>query len=225
MKPLDNPIYEALNTEDSNLNRGDKVVAYFDEAVSPFVAMQNWDEMSQQYALNELPENRSWSVMIAKPIIFLEEFEIIFSIPLYQMICTNLLSYSDIDLQVQSLNDFHIPEMLTLTALTKPGPFLDRTIDFGNYIGLFEEDKLIAMAGERMHLEEYTEISAVCTDPNHLGKGYGRQLVSVLANQIKQKGKTPFLHVRYDNLRAIEMYKKLGFEIRSEMFFAVFKKK
>ena len=225
MNPLDNPIFEALNTEDSNLNRGDQVVAYFDEEVSPFLAMKNWDEASQHHALNILPKDRSWSVMIANPISFIKEIEVLFSIPLYQMVCLNLLSYSDIDIHVQSLNDSNIPEMLALTALTKPGPFMARTIDFGNYIGIFEENKLVSMAGERMHLRDYTEISAVCTDPNHLGKRYGSHLVSMLANQIIQKGKTPLLHVRYDNIRAIEMYKRLGFEIRSEMFFAVFKKK
>jgi ribosomal protein S18 acetylase RimI-like enzyme len=115
--------------------------------------------------------------------------------------------------------------MLALTALTKPGPFGDRTIEFGNYWGIFEEGKLVAMSGERLHLKDHTEISAVCTHPNALGKGYGSILVSLIAEKIIKEHKTPILHVRSDNERAITMYERLGFSIRSDIYFAVFSRK
>jgi GNAT superfamily N-acetyltransferase len=223
MENLGNPVWEALNSIDSRLNIGDDIVSYFDENVSPFVGLENWDYASQQHAIDVIPVGRSWSVMVSKPVTFSSKIEVVFSIPLYQMDCNDFIPFQLKSADIRPLTVLNVPEMLVLTELTKPGPFLDRTIDFGNYIGLFENNKLVAMAGERLHLNSQTEISAVCTDPKHLGKGYGAHLVSILCSNIIKTGRTPFLHVRQDNLRAIEMYKRLGFLIRTDMFFAVFK--
>jgi ribosomal protein S18 acetylase RimI-like enzyme len=225
MEALENPVWEALNSIDKRFNLGDDIVSYFDETVSPFVGLSTWDDASQQYAMDILPEGRSWSVMVSEPVTFSNNINIVFSIPLYQMDCSDFIPIQLNGVDVRPLTALNVPEMLVLTELTKPGPFLDRTIDFGNYIGLFENNKLVAMAGERLHLNTHTEISAVCTDPKHLGKGYGAHLVSILCTKIIKGGRTPFLHVRQDNLRAIEMYKRLGFLIRTDMYFAVFKVK
>lgn len=113
--------------------------------------------------------------------------------------------------------------MLSLTALTKPGPFFKRTIEMGRYFGLFDGDKLVSMAGERLQMPGYTEVSAICTDPDYHGKGYASLLTSVVCEKIIAEGNTPFLHVRYDNTRAIDVYKKLGFEINADVHFAIFK--
>jgi predicted GNAT family acetyltransferase len=115
--------------------------------------------------------------------------------------------------------------MLALTAATKPGPFFERTIEFGNYIGIFEGDELLAMAGERLQLDGFTEASAICTKPGHNGKGYASCLLSAVAEIIIASGDTPFLHVKQDNDAALAVYKKLGFEIRRATYFAVFRKK
>lgn len=225
MADLGNPVWEALNSIDKRLNIGDGIVSYFDEAVSPFVGLLTWDDAGQQHAMNVLPAGRSWSVMVSKPVIFSNNSNVVFSIPLYQMDCTSFKPIQLKSIDIRPLTSKNIQEILLLTALTKPGPFLERTIDFGNYIGLFENNKLLAMAGERLHLNSHTEISAVCTDPKHLGKGYGAHLVSILCSNIIKGGRTPFLHVRQDNLRAIKMYERLGFLIRTDMYFAVFKAK
>jgi predicted GNAT family acetyltransferase len=119
------------------------------------------------------------------------------------------------------LTDIHIPQMLALTKLTNPGPFAERTIDFGHYHGIFDGDKLVAMAGQRLHAGNYAEISAVCTHPDHLGKGYAKQLLLHQIHRIKANRETPFLHVRNDNERAINVYKSLGFETRTEIYFYV----
>lgn len=225
MEALENPVWEALNSFDKKLNIGDDIVSYFDENVSPFVGLENWDDASQQYAIDVLPVGRSWSVMVSKPVIFSNNINVVFSIPLFQLDCTNFIPIQLKSADIRPLTALNVPEMLVLTELTKPGPFLERTIDFGNYIGLFENNKLVAMGGERLHLNTHTEISAVCTDPKHLGLGYAAHLVSMLCNNIIKSGRIPFLHVRQDNLRAIKMYKRLGFLIRTDMYFVVFKAK
>jgi predicted GNAT family acetyltransferase len=137
------------------------------------------------------------------------------------LVCKNAIKPKASPKNYRLLSKKDVSEMLALTALTKPGPFLAETISMGNYYGIFENNQLVAMAGERMHLADYTEISAVCTHPAHTGKGYGTQLLSLLIEDIIQNGKSPFLHVRADNQTAISLYEKLGFEISRDMYFAV----
>jgi predicted GNAT family acetyltransferase len=78
----------------------------------------------------------------------------------------------------------------------------------------------VAMAGERLKLTGYTEVSAVCTRPDYRGRGYGSTLMSVVMEGITNRGETPFLHVRTDN-PAQSLYQKLGFQVRALLHLAV----
>ena len=69
----------------------------------------------------------------------------------------------------------------------------------------------MAMAGERLKVPGYTEVSAVCTHPDHTGKGYARMLMREIMRGIRDRGEIPFLHVRSENTRAIGVYERLGF--------------
>ena len=101
--------------------------------------------------------------------------------------------------------------MIALTELTHPGPFADRTIEFGEYYGIFNGDHLLAMAGERMHAGPLREISAVCTDPPAQGRGLAKRLMNLLLRIQIARGQTPFLHVMAENAHARGVYEKLGF--------------
>jgi predicted GNAT family acetyltransferase len=127
--------------------------------------------------------------------------------------------------EMVELGDKDSPEMLELTALTKPGPFGRRTHELGYYVGIRAAGKLVAMAGERMKVPGYTEVSAVCTHPDHLGKGYAAALMTEVMRSIRGRGEKPFLHVRSDNSRAIAIYERLGFRKRSEGHYAVLRRK
>jgi predicted GNAT family acetyltransferase len=116
------------------------------------------------------------------------------------------------------------PEMVELAGLTKPGPFGSRTHELGTYLGIRWQGKLIAMAGERLKVPGYSEVSAVCTHPDHTGKGYARVLMSEIMRGIRDRGEIPFLHVRSDNTRAIELYERLGFRTRTTPHLAVLRK-
>ena len=222
---LINPVWEALSSRQSHFNRGSQSLKYFPQDVSPFIGLKNWDTEDLVDLENNIPGNRSFSFMIAKEVTIPSSFEIIFSIPLYQMICTKLIPFSTTTTKIENLGEKDIPRMLALTELTKPGPFYERTIDFGNYIGIFKKEELIAMAGERLQLNGFTEISAICTKPEYLGKGYASLLLSKACERTIQEGNTPFLHVRKDNVRAIQVYQKLGFTINCDVYFAIFKKR
>jgi len=118
------------------------------------------------------------------------------------------------DVDAAQLSDDDVPEMLELVARTKPGPFARRTIEMGSYIGLREAGRLVAMAGERFHPPGWTEISAVCTAPEHRGRGLATRLMQALAYGIRDRGETPFLHVTSSNSAAIGLYEAMGYEPR-----------
>jgi ribosomal protein S18 acetylase RimI-like enzyme len=112
-----------------------------------------------------------------------------------------------------------VPEMLDLTARAKPGPFLPRTFELGVYLGIRRHGKLVAMAGERLHPEGWTEISAVCTDEDWRGHGLAGRLIRAVGAEIRARGDIPFLHALATN-PAIGLYEKLGFRPRRDILFA-----
>lgn len=221
---LDNPIWQALNTTHAVFNEGNEQLKYFYPEISPFVAMARWDEEDMTYLKTHLPTDRGFFYIIRDKIQLPDSCRKAFTIPLWQMVMEQHVPFVVKDVNIQLLDNSHIPAMIELTALTRPGPFSQRTIEFGNYIGIFENDRLVAMAGERLKVPGYTEVSAICTHPDATGKGYGAALLSAACSRILENGQTPFLHVRNDNARAIKMYEKAGFSIRCEMDFAIFKK-
>jgi GNAT superfamily N-acetyltransferase len=115
------------------------------------------------------------------------------------------------------LTEHNRSDMLALTALVFPGFFRARTIEMGRYIGIYHGRMLAAMAGERMRLDGYQEVSAVCTHPEFLGRGYAQRLVGLLTNAILARDVTPFLHVHRENTRALSLYEHLGYRARAEL--------
>jgi GNAT superfamily N-acetyltransferase len=121
------------------------------------------------------------------------------------------------DSRVVRLGAEHVPAMMELFAIAKPGPFAMRAMEIGEWYGVFEEGRLVALAGERMHAGEWREVSGVCTLPDRQGRGYARRVTErVIASQAARGLKT-FLHVFPGNTRAIELYKRMGFVTEREM--------
>jgi ribosomal protein S18 acetylase RimI-like enzyme len=119
------------------------------------------------------------------------------------------------------LGDDDVARMLDLVALTEPGPFLPRTIEMGSYVGVFDGDELVAMAGERLHPEGRSEISAVCTHPRVRGRGLAAGLIDHVATRIIERDELPFLHVAVENANALRLYGHLGFTRRRSVEFMV----
>ncbi len=112
---------------------------------------------------------------------------------------------------MRPLTDDDVPAMVDLVARTEPGPFRPRTIDLGGYVGIFHDDALVAMAGQRFHPPGYVEVSAVCTDPSARRRGYASIVTVAVADAIAEAGETPMLHVADDNPNARAVYEQLGF--------------
>lgn len=114
-----------------------------------------------------------------------------------------------------------VSEMLDLISRTQPGPFSPRTIELGGYLGFRIDGALVAMAGCRLHATGWREISSVCTDSSHRGKGLAERLVRAVVAKIKADGEIPFLHASATNTNAIRLYENLGFRLRIRPSFAV----
>jgi ribosomal protein S18 acetylase RimI-like enzyme len=115
----------------------------------------------------------------------------------------------------QELGAADAAEMQALAALCKPGPFCTHTHRLGRFVGVRQAGRLIAMAGERMRVPGYTEVSGVCTHPDHQGRGLAGALISVVAEAMVARGETPFLHCYPENRKAIALYESLGFRFRA----------
>jgi ribosomal protein S18 acetylase RimI-like enzyme len=220
---LDNPAFNALATGNAPLANGTDDIKYFSPEVSPFIGFKDLQSDSFQQLFELLPFDGPIGYVTPVEIAIPEMWELLSPIKGRQMIYNGDIKEVNTSSLVK-LGDEHIPQMIGLTKLTHPGPFDARTIDFGNYYGFFDGDQLIAMAGYRMKPLPYIEISAVCTHPDYTGRGYAKQLIEFQINQILQAGNIPILHVADGNDRAYEVYKKIGFEVRSDMYFYILQK-
>ncbi|MGW3203961.1 GNAT family N-acetyltransferase [Streptomyces sp. NPDC001135] len=128
---------------------------------------------------------------------------------------------SEPDREAVRLGPDDVSEILDLVARTRPGPYLPRTVEMGTCLGIRHQGRLIALAGERLHPPGWTEISAVCTDPDHRGRGLATRLVRAVAAGIKERGEHPFLHAVATNANAIRLYESIGFTLRRRTVFSL----
>ena len=139
----------------------------------------------------------------------------------WQMTAEALAEPKPVDFAIAPLSDADGPDMLALATLTKPGPFFWRTHQLGEFVGVKIDGRLVAMAGERMRPEGFTEVSGVCVHPDRRGRGYAARLMLHVAGKILARGETPFLHSYADNAGANALYQALGFRLRCEQVLTV----
>ena len=126
-------------------------------------------------------------------------------------------------IELRSLHDGDVARMRDLVRLTEPGPFKSRTIDLGGYVGVFHDDELVAMAGQRLRPPGYCEVSAVCTHPTARRRRYASILTALVATAIRERGEIPFLHVAVTNTAAYAAYQQMGFEARTKVGFGIYR--
>jgi ribosomal protein S18 acetylase RimI-like enzyme len=144
-------------------------------------------------------------------------WDVFFTAPAVMMVATDALK-GEPDPEAVELGEHDVPEILDLVARTEPGPFLPKTYELGLYLGLRRDGKLVSLAGERMRVDGFTEISAVCTDPAYRGQGLAGRLINAVAYGIRQSGAVPMLHATATN-PAIRLYEEVGFETARRLWF------
>jgi ribosomal protein S18 acetylase RimI-like enzyme len=224
MDPLENVIWQALTTRQAHFAESCGSARRFQQDVTALSGFEKPDDIGYASLARLAGIGGTAAIFLDHSYVWRPGWEYVTGAPLLEMVCENSSAVSAPKVQcppVVELGDNDSSQMLELTALTKPGPFGPRTQELGYYVGIRDEGKLVAMAGERLKVPGYTEVSAVCTHPDHLGKGYAGALMLEVMRGIRQRGEKPFLHVRADNARAVALYERLGFQTRWSGHFAI----
>ena len=220
LHPLDDVVWSALTGKQSRFALGNERALRFPAAVAPFAAMADTDPASFD-ALRGLIEAQGPAALVTPHEVPVPGgFSVTRHERMLQMVWQGQAVPADAREHAR-LGAGDVPEILALIAVAQPGPFGQRTIELGNYFGVRKQGRLAAMSGERMSLDGYTEISAVCVDPAFRGQGSAGGLMKLLIASICARGETPFLHVLASNHGAIALYRNLGFVERRTMVLTV----
>lgn len=213
--PLDDPIGLALRTRHAHHALAEGTALRYPSDVAPFGSIP-FDATDDDWASLATIAGADTIAMFVP-----SEFDVAHGWQTHLDLGLTQLTDDDVDTSGERLSDIvdldetDVPEMLRLTALTRPGPFLPRTVEFGGYVGVVENGRLMAMAGRRLSVPGWVEISAVCADPEVRGRGYARRLITEVARGIRRDGDRAFLHVAHGN-PARGLYEAMGFVVRRD---------
>lgn len=222
-KQLERPPWSALTTTHASFALGNDLARRYPPDMAPMAAVCEVSEPCLQALSALMKPGDLVGLFGAKPVSGNSDLAVIAHKTIEQMVYDGRTAPPIAD-EPAKLTMPDVPEMMRLAELTKPGPFAARAIALGSYVGIRRGGQLVAMAGERMKFDGFTEVSAVCTHPDHRRRGYSSLLVSTLIRNILERGETPFLHIYNDNTRAAALYSQLGFSRRRSMTVTVLKK-
>lgn len=217
---LDRPAWSALTTRHAALAEGGDLARRYQPSIVPFASAR--DESTESVAaLGALAHSEAGLAIIqADEIVLPPRCEAALTAFGVQMVLERTPPKVS-DARIERLGQADAQAMLDLATLTKPGPFTLRAQALGEFFGVKENGRLVAMAGERMKLDGFTEVSGVCVHPDFQGRGLARLLSVFTVHHVLARGETPYLHAFASNERAIGLYESIGFQLRTMMHVAL----
>jgi predicted GNAT family acetyltransferase len=209
--PLDRPVWHSLVGRWAPIASGGPRARRLDPDIGPFAAAADPRDGAALAAL--VPATGELWVVEAEALKAPTDVVTDRRLKLHQMVA-EAVAPPDATFDIVTLGPADAAEMRALATLTQPGPWAARTHELGGFVGVRVDGRLAAMAGERMKPPGFTEVSGVCTHPDHRGRGYAGQLMRAVAMRILAGGEQPFLHVYPSNAGAIALYEALGFRLR-----------
>ncbi|MEN0135445.1 MAG: GNAT family N-acetyltransferase, partial [Rhodococcus sp. (in: high G+C Gram-positive bacteria)] len=157
---LDDPVGGSLRSRHAHLARRHGRAATYLPDVATFSAVaadpepQVWSDLAHLLGRGALAD--MFSCAETPP----PDWEPVFALEGRQMVWAGIASADrcEAGTDVVVLDAESGPEMRDLVARTRPGPFWTRTPELGCYLGIRENGRLVAMAGERMKLTGFTEV-------------------------------------------------------------------
>jgi ribosomal protein S18 acetylase RimI-like enzyme len=227
MHALDNAVWTALTTKQSQLAHSSALARRFAPEMTLLGALAANTAMAFE-SLAQLIQRDPVTLYFTAPPQIPAGWEVLRAVELHQMVqeteppaasMPNEGAAGKGRPEVIELTPADVPEMSVVYTATRPGRTLCPKIQkLGQFLGVREEGKLVAMGGLRLHIAGYREITTLATLPGHEGRGYATAIVRGLVERIRGKGEQPFLTVRTDNMRAIEIYRRLGFKERRLLY-------
>ncbi|HEV8282807.1 MAG TPA: GNAT family N-acetyltransferase [Chitinophagaceae bacterium] len=216
VKKLDNPVWYSLSETHKDFSIDYKNLKFYAPDYCPFGGFENDNDISS--GIDEYAKLTNNFFIVGEKPKFSKKINL-----KNELVCLQMVAERKIDValkeNVVKLNDKFEESLYNLVDLVQPGYFKKKTTLMGDYFGVFKDNTLVAVTGERMKMNEFTEVSAVVTHPLYTGRGYAKQLVAYTVNKIFDQNKTPYLHVAEKNNGAIRLYEKLGFKTRRKISF------
>jgi len=221
---LDNPAWEALNGPHSDFAEGTNAAKRYRKDILPFAACKDGEKGSMISLDGFVAAGESFYIIGALLPVLPGGWKVEYELPCAQMILKEQLAATENSVVIEPLGDGNANEMFDLVNTVQPGYYNIGTRLLGSYFGIRQEGRLVAMAGERMRLNGFSELSAICTLPGYTGRGYAQQLIAQLCRLHSKNNIVSFLHVALTNQRAISLYKHMGFYERRTIIFRKIKK-
>ena len=221
---LDRPVWTALSTRHADLAEGGNLARRYPASITLFAAARD-DGPESLRALEELTRPDGSLILLQAEEIVLPPGLVAGTTAFGVQMIAGRPPVKVADDRIQRLTESDAEEMLALATLTKPGPLSLKALSLGEFWGVKVDGKLVAMAGERMKQEGYTEVSGVCSHPDFRGGGLARLLSLFVAGRIFDRGEQPYLHAFEANKAAIDLYESLGFKLRCRVNVAVIQRR
>jgi ribosomal protein S18 acetylase RimI-like enzyme len=213
LSKLDAPAWNALTSVQLTFATGTEHIKRYQRGILPFAACEpGYEKEIGLLAAMLEPDEIFYLIGDLPPLP--AQFTVLKELPCAQMVLQNPVPAIESNASISRLTTNDKEAMFNLINKVQPGYYELETYQLGNYVGIWQQDTLVAIAGERMRMNGLTEISAICTDPAFTGRKYAQQLIAALCEHNLQQGITPFLHVLETNERAIRLYEYMGFVIR-----------
>lgn len=214
---LNNPIWSALSSAQAHFAIGGPIAKRYPAEVAPFIGVSEPTAAAAEALADLVSPGEIVNIVSLTPKLD-QGWQLLATGNIVQMVWRDDVPTPDEDTTgITPLTDADTADMMGLTALVFPGYFRRRTPEMGEYFGIRQDGQFAAMAGERMKVHGYEEISAVCTHPDFTGKGFAARLINLLVARQLKRGIVPFLHVNETNARARALYARLGFTDRATL--------
>ena len=216
---LDNPVWHSLKETHKQYSIDGGNICFYHPDYCPFGGFINSNGIANE--IDRYARLTEKFYIVGEKPRFSEKLSMINELVCDQMVIENRIGMDE-DETILRIDKDYKDELFNLVNLVQPGYFKPKTSSLGSYYGIFKNGTLVAVTGERMKMNDLTEVSAVVTHPDHTGKGYAKKLVAFTTSKIFDESRIPYLHVSETNTGAISLYNKLGFKLRRKISFWTF---
>ena len=215
-KSLKNPVWFALNETHKNLELSVNGVWFYNPDICAFVAFEDVAKTAE--ALNSYAKLcDSFFLVTEDSIPTFDTNQVILNkkIEGCQMVLDKLVDF-EVTETIVPLTEEYKDEIYNLIWLVMPGYYQKRSFEMGNYYGIFKDEKLVSITGQRIQTNDFIELSGVVTHLEYMRKGLAKQLVYFVTEEIIKTNKKAILHTTKGN-SAIALYKSLGYNLTRDM--------
>ncbi|MFP5040850.1 GNAT family N-acetyltransferase [Parasediminibacterium sp. JCM 36343] len=213
---LDNPVWYSLSETHQAFAMYEGNIKFYYHDFCPFGGFEKIE--NTQHNIIEYSKIANNFFIVGERPSVPQPLQVVKELVCLQMACLNPIT-TEYKEKIVQLCPADAQTLYSLVNLVQPGYFKQKTFHLGKYFGIYKNNELVAVTGERMKMNAYTEVSAVVTHPDHIGNGYAKELVAHTVNTIFTENRMAYLHVAETNTAAINLYKKLGFETRRKISF------